>query len=96
VDYVKDYHLYADGAPLEGSINSEGTGGDAINSEGFSGEKAEFPEVFTSEDPATLYEYGYEFQGVPEGAKELRLRPVYSISGERPDEDLVLTIPDRP
>ena len=94
VDYIKDYRLYANGAQLEGSMNSERTGGDAIASEDFSGEKAEFPEVFASEDPGRLYEFGCQFQGVPEGTQEIRLRPVYSISGERPEEDVVLKMPD--
>ena len=96
VDYIKDYRLYANGAQLEGSMNSERTGGDAIASEDFSGEKAEFPEVFASEDPWRLYEFGCQFQGVPEGTQEIRLRPVYSISGERPEEDVVLKMPDTP
>ena len=67
-----------------------------IASEDFSGEKAEFPEVFASEDPGRLYEFGCQFQGVPEGTQEIRLRPVYSISGERPEEDVVLKMPDTP
>jgi len=92
VDYVAGYHLIADGAVLEGSKTSEGSGTDAIEGEGFSGEKARFPDVFASVDPAELYETEYEFRGVPEGAKELRLRPVYSISGERPAEDVVLAL----
>ncbi len=93
VDYVKDYHLIADGVQLEGWMISEGSGIDAIKGEGFSGEKARFPEVFAEDDPAKLYSYEYRYRGVPEGAKEIRLRPVYSISGEHPEEDVVLEIP---
>ena len=63
VDYVADYHLIADGLALEGSKTSEGSGTDAIKGEGFSGEKARFPDVFASVDPAKLYETEYEFRG---------------------------------
>ncbi len=97
-DYVNDYLLLADGARLEGHLISEGYASAmaAVKSIGEEGVRRSIPDVFRKEALEKLYRIRLEYQGVPEGAKELRLRPVYSISGEHPDEDLVLTIPDQP
>ncbi len=92
VDYIRDYRLIADGVPLEGEIDGEGYAGTKTASESFSGmdEREEIPEIFRAQEPERLYQFILEYEGVPEGTKEIRLRPVYSLSGERPEEDLVL------
>lgn len=84
VDYIKDYHLVANGALLESSPSTEGNGAGRLENE--------LPKAFRKTNPKNLYTIEIEGQGVPEGAKELRLRPVYSIGGERPAEDVVLAL----
>lgn len=92
VDHVRDYRLIADGVALEGEIDSEGYASGMTASESFSGKdwREEVPEIFRDGEPEGLHEFVLEYEGVSEGAKELRLRPVYSLSGERASEDVVL------
>lgn len=93
-DFINDYRLLADGVRLEGRMVTEAYASEIIASESFrrGDRQDEIPEVFQSEAPEVLYLMRFEFQGVPEGVKELRLRPVYSLSGERPEEDVVMEI----
>jgi hypothetical protein len=85
-DYIKEYRLYADGSALESFLGAEGNGSGRF--------KLEIPKEILKAGENKLYIIEIEAQGVPEGTKEIRLRPVYSISGERPEEDVVLGLPD--
>ena len=86
VDYIKDYRLFANGVTLASSLSGEGEGAGRL--------EGELPKAFRKADPKRLYTLEIEAQGVPEGTKEIRLRPVYSMSGENAEEDVVLKVPD--
>ena len=88
VDFINEYRLYANGAALESFPRAEGNGAGRLEDE--------LPKEFRNTGANMLYTFEVEAQGVPEGTQEIRLRPVYSISGERPEEDVALKMPDTP
>jgi hypothetical protein len=86
VDFPNDYLLVVDGKAAEGIVYGEEGYGNKISG------ATKIPERFRKADPKKLYVYEIVFPGVPAGVGEVSLRPVYSISGPRPDEDIALKL----